>query len=86
MAIRIPADRPCPAFGTGCGGFLNSDGVCSTCGAVERPSRDEIREAAREPDDDFDPPGPYDDYTERDLEELADEAADRYERWLFGED
>lgn len=34
-------------------------------------------------DSDFEP---YDDYTERDLEELADQAADRYERWLFGED
>lgn len=34
-------------------------------------------------DDYFDPPGPYDDYTPRDLEEMADDAAARYEDWLF---
>ena len=82
--MATPTDRPCPAFGTGCGGFLNTDGVCSTCGAVEKKSSGAKR-ARFEPldDDDFDPPGLYDDYTPRDLEELADDAAARYEDWLF---
>lgn len=27
---------PCTAFGVGCGGTLDDEGVCSTCGAVCR--------------------------------------------------
>lgn len=73
----------CPA----CGDIIADDGACPTCGAVVRKAAEKssgAKPAQFEPDDDdFDPPGPYDDYTERDLEELADEAAGRYEDWLF---
>lgn len=42
---------------------------------------DEVIDEALDDDRDFEP---YpDEYTERDLEELADEAAGRYEDWLL---
>lgn len=47
----------------------------------EKSSGDRTERAHRwndDLDDDFDPPGPYDDYTPRDLDVLADEAADRH--------
>jgi endogenous inhibitor of DNA gyrase (YacG/DUF329 family) len=49
----------------------------------EKSSGDRVDSWNDDLDDDFDPPGPYDNYTERDLEEMADDAAARYEDWIM---